>query len=187
MSVSTRDALLKSAEIQLRSKGYAAFSYADLSEEIGIRKASIHHHFPTKENLGVALITQYIDLFTAKLQTINESQSDPVERLREFAGLFLASANDRLLPLCGALAAEMAALPASLQELGRQLIVTQLTWMENNLLQVSKVHGTTLAKPARECALMLLSALEGASFIDWALGPSSDPLAAFNHILNSLL
>ena len=187
MSVSTRDALLKSAEIQLRSKGYAAFSYADLSEEIGIRKASIHHHFPTKENLGVALITQYIDLFSEKLQTIDAAQVDPVERLREFAGLFLASANDRLLPLCGALAAEMAALPPSLQELGRRLIVTQLSWIEKNLLQAAQVHGKTLTKPAKDCALMLLGALEGASFIDWALGPSSDPLAAFNHILNTLL
>ena len=187
MSVSTRDALLKSAEIQLRSKGYAAFSYADLSEEIGIRKASIHHHFPTKENLGVALITQYIDLFTEKLQTIDASQVDPAERLREFAGLFLASANDRLLPLCGALAAEMAALPASLQELGRKLIVTQLAWMEKNLILAAQGHGKTLARPARDWALMLLGALEGASFIDWALGASSDPLAAFNHILDTLL
>ncbi|PHV36932.1 TetR/AcrR family transcriptional regulator [Janthinobacterium sp. BJB304] len=186
MSVSTRDALLKSAEIQLRSKGYAAFSYADLSEEIGIRKASIHHHFPTKENLGVALITQYIDLFTEKLQAIDAAQTDPLERLREFSGLFLASANDRLLPLCGALAAEMAALPASLQELGRRLIVTQLSWMEKNLILAAQLSGKTPAKSAKDCALMLLSALEGASFIDWALGPSSDPLAAFHHILNTL-
>lgn len=186
MSVSTRDALLKSAEIHLRSKGYAAFSYADLSEEIGIRKASIHHHFPTKENLGVALITQYIDVFTEKLQAIDAAHADPVERLREFGGLFLASANDHLLPLCGALAAEMAALPESLQALGRQLMAQQLDWMESNLVQAAQLHGWTLRKAPKDYAFMLLSALEGASFIGWALGPSTDPLAAFHHMLDNL-
>lgn len=186
MSVSTRDALLKSAEILLRSKGYAAFSYADLAEEIGIRKASIHHHFPTKENLGVALVTQHIELFTEKLKSIDAAHTDPVERLREFSRLFLASVNDRLLPLCGALAAEMAALPESLQILGRGLLAQQLEWLENSLAQAALLHGWTLSRPAKECALMLLSALEGSSFIEWALGPSADPLAAFNHILDTL-
>lgn len=186
MSVSTRDALLRSAEILLRSKGYAAFSYADLSDQIGIRKASIHHHFPTKENLGEALISQYIGLFTEKLQSIDELQADPVERLREYSHLFLSSINDRLLPLCGALAAEMAALPESLQTLGRALLAQQLEWIEQNLVQAAQLHGWTLSRPAKDYALMLLSALEGSSFIGWALGPSSDSLAAFNHILDTL-
>lgn len=186
MSVSTRDALLKSAEIHLRTKGYAAFSYADLSEEIGIRKASIHHHFPTKEQLGETLIKQYIELFTEKLKSIDNQHADPVERLREYSLLFLASVKDRLLPLCGALAAEMAALPESLQVLGRGLLALQLMWIENNLAQAAQFHRWKLAKPAKAYAAMLLSALEGASFIDWALGPSGDPLAAFNHILDTL-
>ncbi|ATQ78952.1 TetR family transcriptional regulator [Massilia violaceinigra] len=186
MSVSTRDALLKSAEIHLRTKGYAAFSYADLAEEIGIRKASIHHHFPTKENLGEALIRQYGDLFMEKLASLDDMHADPVVRLREYSLLFLASVNDRLLPLCGALAAEMAALPESLQILGRELLAQQLAWIEQQLVLAAPMHGWAPSKPANECARMLLSALEGASFIDWALGPSADPLAAFNHILATL-
>jgi len=186
MSVSTRDALLKSAEVHLRTKGYAAFSYADLAEEIGIRKASIHHHFPTKENLGEALVSEYIAQFTEKLALLDSTHADPVQRLRAFALLFQASVNDRLLPLCGALAAEMAALPESLQILGRDLLKQQLRWIEYNLVQGAAMHGWILPKPADQCARMLLSALEGASFIDWALGPSSDPLAAFNRLLDTL-
>ena len=49
MSITTKAALMNCAETQMRSKGYSAFSYADLAVEVGIRKASIHHHFPTKE------------------------------------------------------------------------------------------------------------------------------------------
>ncbi|MCA8089277.1 TetR/AcrR family transcriptional regulator, partial [Burkholderia cenocepacia] len=56
MAVGTRDALVQAGEGLMRSMGYAAFSYADLAETVGIRKASIHHHFPTKEDLGVAIV-----------------------------------------------------------------------------------------------------------------------------------
>ena len=80
----------------------------------------------------------------------------------------------------------MAALPESLQILGRGLLAQQLAWIEKSLVQAAQLHGWTLAKPTRAYALMLLSALEGSSFIDWALGPSADPLAAFNHILDTL-
>ncbi len=44
-----RAALLEVAETQMRSMGYSAFSYTDLAAQIGIGKACIHHHFPTKE------------------------------------------------------------------------------------------------------------------------------------------
>lgn len=186
MSVSTRDALMKSAEIHLRTKGYAAFSYADLAEEIGIRKASIHHHFPTKENLGHALITRYIEGFTQKLRWLDETHADPVVRLREFSLLFQSSIHDRLLPLCGALAAEMAAMPESLQELGRALLTQQLAWLEKSLVEAAKVHRWKRAAPPALHARMLLSALEGASFIDWALGSSAEPLATFNHLLDTV-
>ena len=32
----------------------ASFSFADLEAAVGIRKASVHYHFPTKADLGVA-------------------------------------------------------------------------------------------------------------------------------------
>ena len=32
----------------VQSKGFDSFSYNDLSEDLGIRKASIHHHFAKK-------------------------------------------------------------------------------------------------------------------------------------------
>ena len=63
--MSTRALLLNEAEALLRTRGYAAFSYADLAERVGIRKASIHHHFRTKEELGVSLIDAYLVKFKA--------------------------------------------------------------------------------------------------------------------------
>lgn len=186
MSVSTRAALLKVAETQMRSKGYSAFSYADLAATIGIRKASIHHHFPTKECLGQELIKDSFNRFDATIRSIEDADEDPLLRLRAFSRLFVVSANEGLLPLCGALAAEMAALPLSLQVLTRVFFETQLDWLQRTISEAAIQNGWLLAKPAQSYAFMLLSALEGASLIDWTLGRSADPLAGFDCLLESL-
>ncbi|MGF6458095.1 TetR/AcrR family transcriptional regulator [Pseudomonas frederiksbergensis] len=186
MSISTRAALLKVAEKQMRSKGYSAFSYADLAATIGIRKASIHHHFPTKECLGRELIKDSINRFDTTMRSIEEDNQDPIMRLQAFSRLFVISANEGLLPLCGALAAEMAALPLSLQVLTRAFFESQLDWLQRTISEAAIQKGWLLAKPAQSYAFMLLSTLEGASFIDWTLGRSADPLGGFDCVLDSL-
>lgn len=187
MSITTKAALLKVAEAQMRSKGYSAFSYADLAAQIGIRKASVHHHFPTKEILGAELIKGYIERLEATLVELEAAHADPVLRLRGFARLFIASADEGLLPLCGALAAEMAALPSSLQGLTRMFFELQLDWLQTTLNDAVRYHRGVLVKPVETCAFTLLSSLEGASLIDWTLGRSVDPLAGFEHLLDTLI
>ncbi|MCP1463257.1 TetR/AcrR family transcriptional regulator [Pseudomonas sp. S3E17] len=186
MSITTKAALLSAAETHMRSKGYSAFSYADLAMQIGIRKASIHHHFPTKECLGAELIKDYIARFNETLASIEAIHADPLQRLRAFSRLFVISANDGLLPLCGALAAEMAALPLSLQGLTRDFFESQLDWLQSTLNDAAQHHSWSLNKPVQVYAFMLLSTLEGASLINWTLGRSADPLAGFDHLLDAL-
>ncbi|EIE5010499.1 TetR/AcrR family transcriptional regulator [Salmonella enterica] len=50
----TYERLLNLADSLIQKNGFEGFSYADLAKEMGIRKASIHHHFPTKTDLGIA-------------------------------------------------------------------------------------------------------------------------------------
>src|SRR6185295_9686526 len=51
-----RQRILDLAEELLLSRGYEGFSYQDIADAIGIRKASIHHHFASKEDLGSAIV-----------------------------------------------------------------------------------------------------------------------------------
>lgn len=96
--MSTRSDLLTSAEILLRTKGYAAFSYADLAEDIGIKKASIHHHFPTKEGMAVAIVESYLFRFKNQLDAINDENTCVVDRLKAFALMFSNSSENGMLP-----------------------------------------------------------------------------------------
>src|SRR5690606_25474982 len=87
----TRSALLSEAEALIRTRGYAAFSYADLSERVGIRKASIHHHFPTKEALGIAVIDTYLERFVAELDALASRSISAKRKLLAYGEFFAVS------------------------------------------------------------------------------------------------
>jgi len=165
----TRSALLAEAEILVRTRGYAAFSYADLSDRIGIRKASIHHHFPTKEILGTALIDSYLERFTAQLDALATKRTDAKSKLLTYGDFFAASLRDGLMPLCGALAADVAYLPSSMQQRVKKFFELHADWLEMVLRDgVAKNEFQLSATPQRS-AVLLLSTLQGASVVAWAL------------------
>lgn len=185
--MSTRSDLLTTAELLLRTKGYAAFSYADLADEIGIKKASIHHHFPTKEGLGIAVIESYLFRFNKNLESINEESPDVIVRLKAFSELFVDSLENDMLPLCGALAAELSALPDSLKELTRKFFEIHIAWLESNLVlgQSGKVIKADLNP--KEVARAILSLLEGSSFVSWALNDKVVGQPGFDLILKDII
>ena len=55
MILDTRQLILDKSEVLVRTRGYTAFSYADLAADLGVTKASVHYHFATKEELVLAI------------------------------------------------------------------------------------------------------------------------------------
>lgn len=185
-TVDMKSTLLAEAETLVRTVGYAAFSYADLSERVGIRKASIHHHFPTKEALGNALIDAYLARFTGELDRLSERRLDTRGRLMAYGEFFAGGLRDGLMPLCGALAAGSADLPASMQKRVERFFRTHLSWLEKEFRAgLARGDVPTDLKPDR-AALLLLSALQGASLVAWALKDASTIKAPLRDIVESL-
>ncbi|HBN8605839.1 TPA: TetR/AcrR family transcriptional regulator [Pseudomonas aeruginosa] len=178
MPSSTRASLMQTAESLLCTRGYAGFSYADLAEAVGIRKASIHHHFPAKEDLGVAVVEAYVERVARGLEGIEHECPTVDDRLAAFSQWFTQSMGRRQLPLCGALAAEMTVLPERLQTLTRQFFRLQLQWLQK-VLDEGKAAGQ-LPQDADTAARarQVLGLLEGVSFIDWALNENPPSLAS---------
>lgn len=168
----TRDLLLKEAEALVRTRGFAAFSYADLSERVGIQKASIHHHFPTKEALGEALIDGYLVKFEAALQAVLDEEAQAGKRVRRYADFFAQSMHEGMLPLCGALSAELSALPRSMQMRVRHFFALHLKWLEQVVRAGVAAGELPAGTDVARAALLILSTLEGASLVAWATGDS---------------
>jgi TetR/AcrR family transcriptional regulator, transcriptional repressor for nem operon len=70
----SRAALLEiGAEIVCR-QGFGGLSFGAVADRAGIRKASIHHHFPAKADFARALIAHHADRLAAEAV---EAESDP--------------------------------------------------------------------------------------------------------------
>lgn len=53
--MSKADEILDAAERMLKQGGYHGFSFRDVAAAVGIKSASVHHHFATKPDLVVAV------------------------------------------------------------------------------------------------------------------------------------
>lgn len=79
----TREQILDLAIHYIRKYGYDSFSYADISKELGITKASIHYYFKSKEDLLVDIIERFIDL-QRKIEVKLSEICDNKEKLKYF-------------------------------------------------------------------------------------------------------
>lgn len=110
---STADDILRCARALLVKGGYNSFSYADISDVVGIRKASIHHHFPSKAALVRTVVAQYREEAKAGIDALERKVSDPLEQLRAYLGYWEACIVDASHPfcVCALLASEVQVLP----------------------------------------------------------------------------
>jgi AcrR family transcriptional regulator len=54
--LSAPERILDVAEALGQTRGFNGFSYADIAVQLGVTKASLHYHFPSKSDLGRALV-----------------------------------------------------------------------------------------------------------------------------------
>jgi TetR/AcrR family transcriptional repressor of nem operon len=112
----TKSALLDLAQELAQTRGLNAFSFQDLASGVGIRTASVHHHFATKGDLGREMMTRYRDRFRSELDLIDARARSPRRKLELFADLFRRTLRQgNRLCLCGMLATEYATLPPAVQ------------------------------------------------------------------------
>lgn len=170
---STSERILDVAERLGQTRGFNGFSYADIAQEIGVTKASLHYHFATKAALGVALVHRYAERFQAGLDAIAASD-DPVNaRLRRYAGLYeQVLVLDRLC-LCGMFAAEMLTLPAPVQSEVRAFFEVSERWLETILRDGVHAGQVSLQRDALDEARYILGALEGAMLLAHSFGDAT--------------
>ncbi len=101
------------AQALLATRGYNGFSYADISETVGISKASIHHHFPSKAELVQSVLQRYRAQGREGLAALEQQVKNPLERLRAYTGYWEACLRDGTAPfcICAMLGTEMSAIP----------------------------------------------------------------------------
>lgn len=165
MTTMTRERLLSEAEHLMREKGYSAFSYADLSKIVGITKASIHHHFPTKDILGEQVVIQAFSDTQRVFEQIEATEKSAERRIAAYIDIFAQSHKASLLPLCCALSAETANLPANVTKQTSLYFDMQIAWL-TKVVQGGIASGEFMSHiMPTDMALMIINICEGASVV----------------------
>lgn len=172
MQGETAERILQTANTLLVDRGYSAFSYADIAEIVQIRKASIHHHFPTKAGLVVAVLQAHRARLQAGMENFDSNFRNAFTRLQQYFKFWEGCIADGSMSFCiGALlSAEMPSLPDEVQMEVRQHFRTLTQWFEETLKSGSEAGDLRLRSAVATEAQVLIAALHGAMLSARATG-----------------
>lgn len=166
----TAGRILDSAERIVQTRGFNGFSYADIARELGVTKASLHYHFPTKAELGSALIARYAARFSIALDAIDAGELPARETLEAYAALYVRVLQGDRMCLCGILAAEHETLQQPMRDAITRFFDANLRWLTAVLERGLDDGSVAFDGRAADTAGLILSGLEGALLVARAYG-----------------
>ena len=157
--------ILDTAERLVQVRGFNAFSYADIAATLGITKASLHYHVPSKADLGRALIERYAGRFGDALAEIDAAGGDASAKLAAYAEIYAGVLRDHRMCLCGMLAADYDTLPDPMRTAVVSFFDRNEAWLVAVLAQGEREGSLRLQGSERDAAQAIVSGLEGAMLI----------------------
>ena len=105
MSEGAREAILEVARRMAQAHGYGGLNFREIGAEVGIKAASIYPHFPSKADLGAAVVKRYWEDTPAELEALSAATGDPTKALQAYPRLFRRSLEaDNRICLCSFMA-----------------------------------------------------------------------------------
>jgi TetR/AcrR family transcriptional regulator, transcriptional repressor for nem operon len=184
----TSEQIMTVAKELIQSYGYNGFSYADIAERVGIRKATIHYHFPNKSYLAKITVARYRENFRQKFRHIEGQTNDPYHQIEMYVEMYrsVLEESDNIC-MCGMLAAEFATLPKDVSEEVQGFFLENEEWLANVIKLVRKLELGDIDRSDKsfeqDDAWLLLSGLEGAML----LARTHEGLPRFCSIVQRLL
>ncbi|WP_197376283.1 TetR/AcrR family transcriptional regulator [Mycolicibacterium baixiangningiae] len=181
----TSQDILRCARTLIIVGGYNGFSYADIAAVVGIRKASIHHHFPTKVDLVRTLLQQYRQEVDAGIAEFERQSANPVDQLSGYIGYWEGCIGDPTSSycVCALLASQLPVLPPEIAQELQSYFRGLSDWLTSLLDRGAKSAAMVLSADARVEAETFMATVHGAMLAARAYG---DP-TAFGMITRPLL
>jgi TetR/AcrR family transcriptional regulator, transcriptional repressor for nem operon len=177
-----RDELVASALELAQTIGIESFSYADVAQKVGIKTASIHHHFRFKHDLVAEILRRYRIEFNARANELARI-ANAEERLHAYAVLFAQVASQGRMCLCGISAAEWSSIGREGQHEVTAFLHEQRDWLRTTLVEGI---DQALFQPDLEVkthAELLLVALEGAILLARARNETPSATDVMDHAI----
>jgi len=161
-SSNSRERILAAATRLAQAHGYGGLNYRDLADEVGIKAASIYHHFESKADLGAAVARRYWEDSAAALEDMLARSQDPLRCLRDYPGTFRkALETGNRICLCSFMAAETDDLPEVVMKEVRTFADVNVAWL-SKVLSAAAVVGP---RDSKQRARAIFAAIAGAQLI----------------------
>lgn len=153
--MTTRETIVDKADQFIRNKGYNAFSFKDISNDIGIKTASIHYHFPTKSDLGVATIKEHIARTEAlKKRVAHES---PQIKLEAFLDVQTQIKRENKVCIVGSLATDLNTLDDTIKTELQLFAKIVIEWITEILTEGKELKIFDFQMEPRTKAIMIIT------------------------------
>src|ERR1700692_690808 len=178
MSSSSKEAILAAARRTAQAHGYGGLNFRDLADEVGIKAASIYHHFPSKADLGAAVARRYWEDTAAELESMLAETSDPFRCLQQYPGIFRKSLeSDNRMCLCSFMAAEYDDLPEAVKKEVQAFADVNVAWLSKVLSAAAVVDFGESERRARA----IFAAVAGAQL----MARSRSDISLFDSLIES--
>ena len=184
MENNTAKRILDVAQDMVRNRGYSAFSYADISKQVGIRKASIHYHFPSKDELVRELVKRYREGMMKACDRIAQSTTSPDQQIIQFANLYRNGLEEHQICLCAMLAADFEVLPQPIRDEIQLFFSGTEAWLTTLLQRGCDEELWNCQPSVAQEAKGLMAMLQGAQLLARS---SANGTATFEQLVYPLL
>nr|WP_155262305.1 TetR/AcrR family transcriptional regulator [Bradyrhizobium sp. BR2003] len=153
---------MAAAKRTAQARGYGGLNFRDLADQVGIKAASIYHHFPSKADLGVAVARRYWEDTAAQLESMLAETTDPVRCLRRYPDVFRKAleSNNRMC-LCSFMSAEVDHLPDAVKKEVQTFADVNVAWLSKLLVAA----GVVSSRKSEQRARAIFAAVAGAQLI----------------------
>ena len=178
MSLTSKEAILAAARRNAQAHGYSGLNFRDLADEVGIKAASMYHHFPSKADLGAAVARRYWEDSAAELEALIAKASDPVRALHQYPHTFRrALENDNRMCLCSFLSAEYDDLPEAVKKEVQAFADVNVVWLS----RVLTAAGLVSPEESEGRARAIFAAVAGAQL----MARSRSDISLFDALIDS--
>ncbi len=145
-----------------QNSGVHGVSFREIGERLGIRSASVHHHYPTKNDLMVALVRRYQDNFRETLKTISENHKEPAAKLKELFSVMESClvSQDRCC-LCAVIAVESNSVCCTTQSEVSNFFEATSAWVQEVLLAGRDSGAFRFSGEPKAAAMAMVAGLNG--------------------------
>lgn len=153
--MSTREQIIELTDGLIRDYGYNAVSFYDIAQKLKIKNASIHYYFPTKSDLGIALLETHAQRLHALIEASRDKST--LLKIKAFLSIYDTVHHEGRICLVGSLATDIKTVEPKMAKALKAFANEILEWVTEILKDGKENKIFFFPELPRTKALMVIS------------------------------